>query len=362
MKILEIIPQLSTGGAERLVVDLCNELSKTESVYLLVFYDIKNEGYYASEISDKVNLITLNKALGFSPTLYRKIYTLLLSIKPDVVHMHLDAINYLWPFALSFSNIKFYMTIHNDAIKEAGGHLGRFVRKLMFKSQKIFPITISKQSYKSFVDYYNINFAPIIYNGRKIFQSVSPSQTIIDEFKRYRITEKTKIIINVASVTVVKQQLVLTKVARRLWEEGKDFQILIVGRHVDSEVIRQINEINCPCVHLLGEKTNPLDYMYLSDAFCLVSTYEGLPISLIEAMSVGLVPLCTPVGGIVDLVSDGDNGLLAYNHSEDAIYELLSRYLSMEEQIPQMENKAIHIAKEYSIENCAAYHLSLFKA
>ena len=60
MKILEIIPQLATGGAERLVVDLCYELSKTQEVFLLVFYDPRENDHYAKEISENVYFITLN--------------------------------------------------------------------------------------------------------------------------------------------------------------------------------------------------------------------------------------------------------------------------------------------------------------
>ena len=40
MKILEIIPQLSSGGGERFVVDLCNELSKEHDVTLMVYLDL----------------------------------------------------------------------------------------------------------------------------------------------------------------------------------------------------------------------------------------------------------------------------------------------------------------------------------
>ena len=54
--------------------------------------------------------------------------------------------------------------------------------------------------------------------------------------------------------------------------------------------------------------------MYLSDAFCLTSVYEGLPISLLEAISCGCVPVCTPVGGITEVVHHevrpGDPGRL----------------------------------------------------
>lgn len=44
----------------------------------------------------------------------------------------------------------------------------------------------------------------------------------------------------------------------------------------------------------------------MGDAYALCSSYEGMPISLIEAIGVGCIPVCTPVGGIVDVVHNGE--------------------------------------------------------
>ena len=48
----------------------------------------------------------------------------------------------------------------------------------------------------------------------------------------------------------------------------------------------------------------------LSDAFILPSYTEGMPISILEAMSYGLPILSTPVGGIPELIKNGENGIL----------------------------------------------------
>ena len=69
MKILEIIPQLSSGGAERFVVDLCNELVKQNDVVLLLFFDLKEFGFYYQDLSPKVHIKCLNKKRGLSLSL-----------------------------------------------------------------------------------------------------------------------------------------------------------------------------------------------------------------------------------------------------------------------------------------------------
>ena len=65
MKILEIIQSLGSGGAERLVVDLCNEFVKTEDVYLLLLKDADH--FYLPQVSSKVKVIQAHIPIGKSP-------------------------------------------------------------------------------------------------------------------------------------------------------------------------------------------------------------------------------------------------------------------------------------------------------
>jgi glycosyltransferase involved in cell wall biosynthesis len=58
----------------------------------------------------------------------------------------------------------------------------------------------------------------------------------------------------------------------------------------------------------------------LYHVFVLLSDYEGLPISLMESMGVGLVPICTNIrSGISELIDNGKNGILVNNREEDFI-------------------------------------------
>ena len=67
------------------------------------------------------------------------------------------------------------------------------------------------------------------------------------------------------------------------------------------------------------------DFINSIDIFVLPSYFEGLPMSLLESMSYGAVPVVTPVGSIPEVVKDGVNGLLVKEHNADCIVDAVIR-------------------------------------
>lgn len=67
----------------------------------------------------------------------------------------------------------------------------------------------------------------------------------------------------------------------------------------------------------------------LSEAsiFCLPSTDEGVPIAMLEAMAYGLACVVTPVGGIPEVIRDGDNGVMVAVGDADSLTQGLERVL-----------------------------------
>ena len=363
MKILQIKYSLVSGGAERFVVDLSNELAYIgHHVYLATLLDdsINNNGFYNREISEKVNYINLKLNKGFRLSNIYHLGKLIKSIKPDVVHCHQNLVNYIFPLSIVFSKIKFFHTTHNDAPKEVNSFLEYWLRKFFFLTEKVRAITISKETSKSFANYYRSNKYTEIYNGRK---KPLPSEEYEQVTKFIdKLRAKTKIIfLHIGRFAPQKNQELLINVFNRLINEGKPIVLLIIGAGFDSEKGNRLKSIASNNIYFLGEKHNVTDYYLNSDAFCLSSIHEGMPITLIEALACGCTPICTPVGGICDTINNGSTGFLSESLSEDDFYNVLNLYLKQKDTISK-DLLITYYNSNFSIIECANQHVKLFNS
>jgi glycosyltransferase involved in cell wall biosynthesis len=83
--------------------------------------------------------------------------------------------------------------------------------------------------------------------------------------------------------------------------------LLLVG---DGSLAAEVRRRATYRVHVLGVRTDIPDILFASDIFALASDYEGLPVSVIEAMAAGLPVVATSVGGVPELVEQERTGVL----------------------------------------------------
>lgn len=353
MKIFEVIPQLSQGGAERFVVDLSNDLGRRHDVSLIVLHNVSDDSFLLNELSPDVRLIIMDKKKGADLSVVRRLNSLIRKEKPDVVHSHLRAILYLAMASVACPETKFLHTVHSDAEKEAEGGISLLVRRILFR-RRVTPVTISKMSRKSFDDFYGYD-NHLIFNGATPYvRSVKYSEAE-GTLSRLRNDDSTKIVLNVARINSSKNQLALVDAVENVRKRGYDLQLVILGDAQNQEITAKIKGYGYSFVHLPGSRSNPRDYMESADCFCLSSVNEGMPISLIECFSVGAVPICTPVGGVVDVINDGMNGILAEGTGARHIEEALLRFLEMDKgQIDAMKRASLETYEHYSMETCSA--------
>ncbi len=123
-----------------------------------------------------------------------------------MVHTHLRAIMYI-AFAIMRKNgVMHCHTVHSAADKEAGGS---FISSGIGSSVFIMgglPITISAESLHSFRKYYGMD-APMIFNGRNVDAGMLVSDEVKEQFKQYRHTNKTRVLISLARIDPVSSKL-----------------------------------------------------------------------------------------------------------------------------------------------------------
>jgi glycosyltransferase involved in cell wall biosynthesis len=91
------------------------------------------------------------------------------------------------------------------------------------------------------------------------------------------------------------------------------------------------------------------------DIFLLPSLFEGLPMSLLETMSFGLVPLVTPVGSMQYVIKNGDNGILLEKYPAMEMVTAIKKIDADRQLLKQLSNNASqYIFNNYNTENYIA--------
>lgn len=109
-----------------------------------------------------------------------------------------------------------------------------------------------------------------------------------------------------------------------------------------------------------GAKDDVYPYVAEADAYILLSRNEGLPLSIIEAMSLGLPILATKVGGVGELVIDGFNGFI---YDDENRSDCLQRFLSLsEDDLNKMKlNSRAYFEANFTVDKMIDNECRLFK-
>ena len=356
MKILQVIPTLGSGGAEHFVTELSSEFYRRGIVSdILTLSALNKDNFVAKPTDSRVRLFTLNKPLGFSVKALWNFCKFLKKHNYDVVLGHIGAIKYLTLATLLCPKVKFFATIHSDAAFEAGRSVEKWSRQFMFRFNLCTPVTISDESLKSFEQFYHRS-AAMIYNGVSSYKKLEKPIEL-------RKSKDEIVFFHAASCQPVKNQELLLKAFNKLSAEYSNVRLYWAGNNsMYKELFESLKSLFSDRFQYLGVVPNVRDYFAASDAMCLCSTLEGMPITIIEAFSTSCVPLCTPVGGCVNMIQPGKNGSLSDDLTVDSYYNMLKRFVEMNDnQRDEMRKQALKAFTKFDIVTCADKYLDLFK-
>lgn len=360
MKILELHYSTSWAGAERFVVDLCNELSENEDIVLCTIEDdnIPNKSYYKKELNNKIKYINLKCKTGLQLKALWRIYKIIKKEKPDIVHAHTDLLCIIIP-AIFYRKAKYYHTLHTLAEFCLRHKSLKFIYKYFYKT-RVRPITISEACQKSFLNLYDIKTSIKIENGRAPIKFTNQENEVKNEIENLKLHIDDKVFIHVGRCQPEKNQALLIDSFNDFLKKGYHAILILIGAAYDLPENQKILSNMQKGIYWLGLKSNVGDYLINSDFFILSSKYEGLPISLLEAISLGIIPISTPAGGVVDVLSKTEYGYIAKGFNKTDLYEQIIKAYNEFEQFDK-NNLKDYFEKNFSMQHCAQRYLYSFK-
>ncbi|WP_378153335.1 glycosyltransferase [Chungangia koreensis] len=346
MKILHIINNLGSGGAEKLLKELTplmNQVGDLE-VDILLLTD-KNNVFYDSLITQgvKVNIVKYKNI--YDPRNIFEVKKYIFRGNYNIVHSHTFPAQYwvaLTRPLIKKKNIKFITTEHSTHNKRREKSYFRPIEKFIYSNYDAI-ISISEKTKENLINWIDpkrkkVDKHVVIENGvdvEKIKQASPYSKTDLVE----SIDDNTKLVCMVGRFSEAKDQPTLIKAISTLPD---DVHLLLVGEgpllDQNKEFANQLGITDR--VHFLGFRKDIPEILKTVDIVVLSSHWEGFGLTAVEGMAARKPVVTSNIPGLADVVKEA--GRLFENEDElkDIINILLENHVLYEKIAKICINKA----------------------
>ena len=357
-RILHIIPRLNKGGAERLCLDICNQLQKRDGVQvrLITFSDENQYPLLTKDIDwqvvpASVQLSVFHKNVLNVDALQKAIE----DFAPDVIHTHLFEAEIV-SRSCYYPKAKWFSHCHDNMRQ-----FQNFSVKTLFNKQLLTNFFDKRYLFSRYKANGGNTFIAISHDTEQYFRKTARQYDVlflpnaIDyEFfhcnKEHQLSAKLQLI-NVGSYQDKKNQRFLVEVAKVLRERHIDFEMNLFGDGEKfSEVASLIKENHLETiVFQRGNVENVAEYLWQSDIYVHSAYYEPFGLVLVEAMTAGL-PVVTLDGcGNRDLIVQGKNGYMVYEQNAEQFGDRILEIWNDKQKYCQMSAFAQDFAQQYDI-------------
>ena len=354
MKIMQVIPYFCFGGAETMCETLTYELKKMGHEVCVVCLLPERTPISQRMEEAGVRILYRDKKLGLDLSMIPKLTRLMAAEKPDVVHTHLNVIKYA-ALAAKLAGISRYVhTVHNVAEEEAEGRLQRITNRFYFRRGWAVPVALSPKVRKSIVDVYGMaeEDIPVIYNGIDLSRCQSKENYETDALR----------LLHIGRFNEQKNHKDLLKAFAKIQKQIPAACLELIGDgELEESVKQQAKKMDLQkSVRFLGSQSNVYPYLQAADIFLLPSRYEGMPMTIIEAMGTGLPIVATAVGGVPDMLKQEESGLLT-TCDPDAVADAVLRLAQDLQLRERLGRTAKQESRRFSAEHMAACYCAVYQ-
>ncbi len=345
ISIIFILPDLETGGAERIVTTIANHLPREKFDRTILL--LRKEGGYLEFLKDDVEIIDIK-----TPRIRHSLKPILREIrkrKPDIVFSGFGEINaYLAIFLKFLPKVKFIARETNVVSEHVTRKEIRFFYKFYNNYDKI--ICQSDDMQNDLIENFKIKKEKLIkINNPVDFEFIEEKLAVSHRPESYK--DDFKNVVAIGNLSSRKGFDNLLNVFSHLKNEKILLHILGDGR--DKEVLHQMkNDLGLENVIFHGQQKNPYQYLKFADLFILSSRYEGFPNVLLEAGACGTYSLANNCpGGIKEIIQPGINGEISNIENYEQFSERVKIFVQQtHDEIAVKNSIASRFSKDFILE------------
>lgn len=355
-KILFFIHDLGQGGAEKVLVNLVNNMdsSKFDITVQTLFSGGVNEQF----LNDNIKLKTCFKRCFrgnskilklFSP---RFLYKHFIKDKYDIAVSYLEGPSARIVSGCTDENTKLVSWIHVEQHTKAklSASFRNFEEAQCCYNRFDNTVCVSEYVKKDFIGLLSFNKPiEVLYNTNETDNILKLSNEDIFD---YKFSETLKTLVAIGTLKKSKGFDRLIRVHKKLIDEGICHNLIILGKGAEKNNLEiLIDKLNVgKSVKLLGYNTNPYKYIKGSDLFVCASLAEGFSTAATEALIVGTPVVTTLCSGMKEMLGAHNEYGIVTENNEDALYKGIKAMLTTDGMLEDYAERAKERGKTFSTE------------
>jgi len=291
--------------------------------------------------------------------------------QPDIVHTHSSKAGLLGRWAAWITGVPFI--VHTPHGHVFFGHFGPVLSKIFFLAEKLTAlitvrmIALTEGEKNDYIELSIIQpeSIDIIHSGVDI-ERYKNAQVNIEEKKiSLGLNSNNLVVGTVGWLLPIKGPMILLKAMSRIWQDRSDVELVYVGKgDLEEALKRQTLKMGVSeKVKFLGWRDDVHEIIPVFDLFVLPSQNEGMGRVLVEAMAAGKPVVGSNVGGIPDLIKNGQNGFLFESGDINGLSAVIEKLLLDKNMRHAMGKRGQSLAQNFSeakmIEKIDALYASL---
>ena len=345
VKIVYVISQLSYGGAETSLLDICNYID-SNTFDITVISVLKSDTLQnLFKKNKKIKVISLNFKSRYNIFIILMLGLRLFCLKPDIIHTHLPVANIYTRFFSLFIKSNYICTRHTVIFKN------NLFYKIDLWTSKINKYMIANslftKEYLLKYKYIEEDKIEIVNLGVDFTKFKKSNIEKKDFLYKYSIDSDAKIIVNIGSFKKEKGHLYLLKAFKKVVSQNPKCYLFLAGKGLLFEEIRALAcslgiEEN---VIFTGNLSNIGDILSFADVFVSPSISESFGISLIEAMYFKVPVIAFNVDAVPNLIKDNETGFLVELYDYKSLFKKILEVLNNNNS--NITDKAFRLVTEY---------------